>query len=96
MRKDVSGQWIAPLPFRSPRQRLPNNRALAVKPSRILHSSFERNPVKKQLLLDFMSKIIDKGHAEVAPLLLADEECWYLPVFWCFSPEKAEPNTRSF
>ena len=38
MRKDTFGNWIAPLPFRSCRPRLPNNRLYALKRA-LLHAS---------------------------------------------------------
>ena len=42
-----SGKWISPLPFRSSRQRLPNNRQQA------LHSSLKKNSLKRGLYGDF-------------------------------------------
>lgn len=38
----------------------------------------------------FMEKIFANGHAEVAPPLREDEECWYLPTFGVYHPQK--PN----
>lgn len=90
MQKHESGHWIAPLPFKDPRERLPNNRELALKRAQLLHSSLSKNPVKKRLLVEFMSKVLENGHAEIATPLSKDEECWYLPVFGVFHLKK--PN----
>lgn len=87
--KGNDGRWVAPLPFRSPRPRLPNNRADAMRRARSLHSSLGKNPVKKQLMVEFMAKLFQNGHAEIAPPL-SGEECWYLPVFGVMHPKK--PN----
>ncbi|MEW8339513.1 MAG: hypothetical protein AB2708_06655, partial [Candidatus Thiodiazotropha taylori] len=87
---DASGRWFAPLPFKSPRQRLPNNRELAVKRAQSLDASLRKNPVKKQHFVDFMAKIFQKGHAEVAPPLRPGEECWYLPIFGVYHPQKPD------
>lgn len=35
-----------------------------------------------------MKKIIDNRHAEVAPPLEKNEECWYLPTFGVYHPQK--------
>lgn len=80
MHKDKGGHWKAPLPFKQPRHRLPNNRDVALRWARNLHLSLCRSLKKKQLLVEFMSKIIDKGHAEIAPPLLPTEEFWYIPI----------------
>ncbi|XP_033112755.1 uncharacterized protein LOC117113514 [Anneissia japonica] len=67
-------KWTAPLPFKKPRERLPNNREQAWSRAQILRKSMDRNPLKKQHMLDFMDGVINKGHAEVAPPLKNDEE----------------------
>ena len=38
----------------------------------------------------FMRKIFANGHAEEAPPLKEGEECWYLPTFGVYHPQK--PN----
>ena len=87
-KKNDTGNWEAPLPFRSPRPTLPNNRALAMKRAMSLELSFKKDPVKKQHFVTFMQNIFDNGHAELAPPLKADEECWYLPIFGVYHPQK--------
>ena len=90
MVKEPTGNWIAPLPFRSPRQRLPNNRQQALNRAKTLGRSLQRDPEKKQHFLDFMQKVLDNNHAEIAPPLEEKEECWYLPIFGVYHPKK--PN----
>ena len=87
-KKNETGNWEAPLPFRSPRPRLPNNRALAMKRAMSLELSFKKDPVKKQHFVTFIRNIFDNEHAEVAPPLKANEECWYLPIFGVYHPQK--------
>ena len=88
--KDPSGNWTAPLPFRSDRGRLPNNRPQAERRARTLDKNLKQNQGKKQLFLEFMEKVIQNGHAERAPELDPGQECWYLPIFGVFHPQK--PN----
>ena len=52
--------------------------------------SLRKNPAKKQHFVEFISKILENGHAEVAPDLKLKEECWYLPIFGVYHPKKVE------
>ena len=88
--KDQNGCWVAPLPFKSNRQRLPNNREQAVKRAKLLDKNLQRNPEKRQHMVEFMDKVIGNGHAELAPDLASGEEAWYLPIFGVYHPQK--PN----
>jgi hypothetical protein len=38
-------------------------------------------------MVEFMQKILDYNHAEVAPPLQNNEECWYLPLFGVYHPK---------
>ena len=87
-RRDSSGNWIAPLPFRPVRQRLPNNREQALHRARILNSSLKKNPLKKEHFVTFMKEILDNNHAERAPPLDENKDCWYLPLFGVYHPKK--------
>ncbi len=87
--KHPSGNWVAPLPFRTPRPTLPNNRKQALKRAQLLDSSLQKNPVKKEHFVSFMKGVIDSGYAEVAPPL-DGEECWYLPLFGVYHPKKPD------
>ncbi len=82
--------WVAPLPFREPRQLLPNNKEQAVKRFSSLQRTLKKRPEMKAQYVKFMEKIFTNGHAEVAPPLKPDEECWYLPTFGVYHPQK--PN----
>ena len=37
-----------------------------------------------------MKKLLDNIHAELAPPLDNDEECWYLPLFGIYHPKKGD------
>ncbi|KAL4006299.1 tumor suppressor p53-binding protein 1 [Sarotherodon galilaeus] len=80
--------WVGPLPFRSPRQRLPNNRQLAYDRLMSLRRTLEKRPEMKTHFLEFMENMLTRGHAEVAPALSQNQECWYLPLFGVYHPKK--------
>jgi len=88
--KDEQGHWIAPLPFRTPKLPMPNNRPIAWKRAQLLDVSLKKNPVKREHFRTFMGKVLDSGAAEVAPPISSDKECWYLPLFGVYHPKK--PN----
>ncbi|KAJ8369536.1 hypothetical protein SKAU_G00095640 [Synaphobranchus kaupii] len=85
---DNANSWVAPLPFRTPRPRLPNNREQALTRFTSLHRTLERKPEMKSHFLAFMQRIFDQDHAELAPPLYDGEECWYLPSFGVYHPRK--------
>ncbi|XP_061170884.1 uncharacterized protein LOC133180357 [Saccostrea echinata] len=89
-KRGKDGCWIAPLPFKEDRPTLPNNKPQAQKRALMLDSSFRRNPTKLLHAQDFMQKIFDQGHAEIAPKIAVDSECWYLPLFGVYHPRKPE------
>lgn len=37
---------------------------------------------------ELMRKIFENKHTEITPTLQADEECWYLPIFEVYHPQK--------
>lgn len=86
--QDSDNSWVGPLPFRSPRQRLPNNRQLAYDRLMSLRRTLEKRPEMKTHFLEFMEKMLSRGHAEVAPALSHNQECWYLPLFGVYHPKK--------
>ena len=86
--KDSEGRWSAPLPFRVDRPTLPSNKEQAVRRAKILDSSLHKNAAKCEHFVNFMGKVIKNGHAEVAPPLKKDQECWFLPVFGVYHPQK--------
>ncbi|RXN14933.1 hypothetical protein ROHU_008863 [Labeo rohita] len=90
LQKDSNNSWVAPLPFKSPRPRLPNNRNQALKRLMSLKRNLERKPVTREHFLSFMDKIFKNGHAELAPPLSKREEQWYLPTFGVYHPKKPD------
>lgn len=86
--KDEKNSWVAPLPFKPQRRCLPNNKTQAVDPFRSLQRSFSKKPIMKEHFFVFMEKILAKGHAEIAPPLNHQDECWYLPLFGVYHPKK--------
>ena len=88
--RDANNNWIAPLPFRKPRSRLPNNRSVALRRAKSLEASLKRDPLKLEHFLTFMEGILTNGHAELAPQLAQDEECWFLPIFGVYHPKKPD------
>jgi hypothetical protein len=83
-------KWSAPLPFKSPRPKLPNNKAQAFQRAKSLQNSLNKNPVKRQHFVDFMGNLLSSGHAELASKLADDAECWYLPIFGVYHPKKVD------
>lgn len=85
--KDKANSWVAPLPFRCPRERLPTNRDQAVSHLLSLRRSLKKKTDMKDHYVDFLETMLKKGHAEIAPPL-EDKECWYLPSFGIYHPQK--------
>ncbi|CAG2217211.1 unnamed protein product [Mytilus edulis] len=75
--QNSDGNWEAPLPFRYPRQRLPNNRSHAFKRAMNLDVSLRRDEKKKEHLFEFMKKVLERKHAEIAPPLSQEDERRY-------------------
>lgn len=84
--RNDSNSWVAPLPFREPRRLLPNNKKQVVNRFTSLQSTLKRKPEMQQQYVAFMEKIFASGHAEVAPPLREEDECWYLPTFGVYYP----------
>lgn len=87
-KKEDDGRWSAPLPFRQSRPVLPNNKAQALKRAKAFDLSLQRDPLKRQHVLEFMEKIFTHEHAEKAPQMPLGQECWYLPMFGVYHPKK--------
>lgn len=86
--RDEKNSWTAPLPFRFPRPRLPNNRAQALSRLHSLRRTLNKNPEMKEQFVAFMERLFLNGHAEEAPPLPENAECWYLPIFGVYHPQK--------
>ncbi|XP_064461734.1 uncharacterized protein LOC135371686 [Ornithodoros turicata] len=79
---------MAPLPFRSPRRQLPNNKEQAASRFATLRRTLNKNPEMKEHFFSFMQGMLEDGHAEMAPEIKDDEECWYLPSFGVYHRRK--------
>lgn len=88
LHKNADGNWVAPLPFREDRPPLPNNRLQTLNRANKLQASLSNDPVKLQHMVTFMQRVFDSKHAEEAPPLASNEECWYLPIFGVYHPQK--------
>ncbi|XP_046585211.1 uncharacterized protein LOC124292203 [Haliotis rubra] len=84
------GFWTAPLPFKPERRRLPGNKSQAFHRAYSLDRSLQKDPIKRAHFVDFMKKIFDSNHAELAPPLEDGEEHWYLPIFGVYHPKKPD------
>ena len=90
MVKNASHSWVAPLPFKVPRPRLPDNKDMASKRFLALQRSLEKKPVMKEHYFSFMGALFKNGHAERAPPLAVGKECWFLPHFGVYHPRKPQ------
>ena len=92
MKKNKTGSWIAPLPFRNEVTHLPNSREEAFKRLKSTRKTLDRKPDMKKHYFAFMQKILDNGHAEPVPPseVVASKPCWFLPHFGVYHPPK--PN----
>ncbi|XP_071226640.1 uncharacterized protein [Salvelinus alpinus] len=88
--QDDGNNWVAPLPFRPTRRRLPNNREQAINRLTSLRRTLDKKPDMKRHFIDFMQKMLDNDQAEPSPPLEGDKECWYLPIFGVYHPQKPE------
>ena len=88
LQKDSNNNWVAPLPFKSPRPRLPDNRPQALRRLMSLKRNFDKKPEMRDHFLAFMDNMFRNSHAELAPPLSPDRERWYLPTFSVYHPKK--------
>ncbi|XP_023930308.1 uncharacterized protein LOC106157407 [Lingula anatina] len=89
MRNDKD-QWMAPLPFKHPRQRMPNNRSQVFGRAKSFDAALKKDERKLQHMVEFMENIFDTQAAEVAPELPPGKEVWYLPLFAIYHPRKPD------
>ena len=87
--KNDSGNWEMPLPFRHKDTKMPNNRSQAVNRLNGLIRTLRKKPQMEKDYLEFMQKILDKGHASPAqPANSQSGRVWYLPHFGVYHPKK--------
>ena len=87
------GNWEMPLPFRHKDVKMPNNRSQAVNRLNGLIRTLRRKPQMEKDYMEFMQKILDKGHASPVPLedlkvKSPTGKVWYLPHFGVYHPKK--------
>lgn len=73
---DDENHWVAPLPFRSPRRPLPNNREQAPQRLLSLQCTFRRRPDMKEHFFDFMQKVIDDLWSIPPPEAWKNKSCF--------------------
>lgn len=88
--QNKGNSWVAPLPFRFPRRRLPSNREQALKRLCSLRRTLEKKTKMKDHYIKFMQTMLDNDQAETAPPLDKDKEHWYLPTFGVYHPQKPD------
>ena len=79
-----------PTSFSCQQTGLDNNRDMALKRARSFEANLRVNPAKARHVVEFMQKIFDNQHAEHAPELPHQKECWYLPLFSVYHPKKPD------
>ena len=90
--KNEQGNWEMPLPFCRKNPHLPNNRTQAVNCLNGLIRTLKRKPQMAKDYVEFMEKIIKKGHASKVPIeertRPQSSQVWYLPHFGVYHPKK--------
>ncbi|KAL1249503.1 hypothetical protein QQF64_020508 [Cirrhinus molitorella] len=66
--RDEGNSWVAPLPFRVPRQVLPNNREQVLNRFHSLQHTLKKKPEMEKQFVAFMKKILENDHAELIKL----------------------------
>ncbi|XP_056017477.1 uncharacterized protein LOC130053871 [Ostrea edulis] len=90
LHKDIDGSWCAPLLFKPSRERLPNNRKMALHRAMSLEKGLKKDSTKCEHFIAFMEKLLICKHAKIAPDLVEGEEVWYIPVFGVYHPKKRD------
>ena len=85
-----SGKYEAPLPLKDGMGKLPNNRELALKRLMSLKKKLKHNSKFGNDYAEFMTNMIDKGYAEIAPTQVETDEVWYIPHHGVYHPKKPE------
>ncbi|XP_028391897.1 uncharacterized protein LOC114516570 [Dendronephthya gigantea] len=92
--KNEKGNWEMPLPLRNLDVKFPNNRKQAESRMNNLLQSFKRKPKMEKDYLEFMEKLLERGHAVPVPSIDSTnevtnpEKVWYLPHFEVYHPRK--------
>ncbi|XP_028407838.1 uncharacterized protein LOC114530418 [Dendronephthya gigantea] len=92
--KNEKGNWEMPLPLRNLDVKFPNNRKQAESRMNNLLQSFKRKPKMEKDYLEFMEKLLERGHAVPVPSIDSTnevtnpEKVWYLPHLGVYHPRK--------
>ena len=88
IRQSESGHYILPLPFKSPKPSLPNNKRAALIRLNHLKKKLMANPEYFEHYKMFMADIIEKGDTEKVTGNGKDGKVWYLPHHGVYHPQK--------
>lgn len=66
-RQNSANSWVAQLLFHQPQKCLPNNLCYAMSRLKSLRRTLDKYPEMKSHCMDFMQKVLDSHHAELAP-----------------------------
>jgi hypothetical protein len=89
------GHYVLPIPFRTSRPKLPDNRIMALKRLGSLGRKLQRNPELQRQYVSGIQALIDKGYAVPVPPEAenrADGKVWYLPHHPVINPNKDKPR----
>lgn len=95
LKRGADNSWTAPLPFKSPRQKLPNNRSQAMNRLMSLVRNFDRKPEMRDHFLTFMEKLFQNGHAELAPPFKRGRGKMVSPTVWGLPPQETKTDQSS-
>ena len=96
--KNQISHWEMPLPFCQTEVKMPNNRNQAVNGLNGLLRMLKKKPQMEKDYLDFIVKILSKGHASPVPQeeVMSKKQSgrvWYLPHFGVYHPKKTYANS---
>ena len=86
--KKVSGHYVLPLPFRSEKVDLPNNKALALKRLSLLKKKFSKDPKFCTEYTKFIDDMLSKGYAQKVESSYPEDEQWFVPHHGIYHPRK--------
>ena len=86
---NTEGHLEMPLPFKT-RPSMPNNRKLALKRLSQLKGRFDHNPKYMEQYSQFISEMLQEGHAEPATEKARPGEVYYIPHHGVYHPKKPD------
>ena len=89
IKRNQTGHYEMPLPFKSDTTDLPDNREVALKRVFGLKRQFQRRPEYHKDYMDFMNDIVSRGDAEKVPSTqITKSPRWYVPHHGVYHPHK--------